>query len=286
MRYVILRDDDTNALTPVDCLEKLYRPFLERGLPVNLATIPEVREDARDPKGAREGFVPLQRNCAVEMVPLADNPRLVDYLHTNAGYHVVQHGCHHDYFEFNNPDRAEAIRRLDRGAQRLREAGFEDVPAFVAPHDKFSPAAYEETAKRFPVISSGWFEWRRMPAAWRLKYLAKKITGRPLWRAGGTQLLSHPGCLLSYVHPYESILPAIQRAIVRQEVTVLVTHWWEYFRDGKTDEAFIRVLHQTAGYLASRSDICVTTFDALAKPGAFSENAKAASRTVTPPLPV
>ena len=27
MRYVIIRDDDTNALTPVECLERLYRPF-------------------------------------------------------------------------------------------------------------------------------------------------------------------------------------------------------------------------------------------------------------------
>ena len=42
MRYVILRDDDTNALTPVACLERLYRPFLDRGLPVSLAAIPEV----------------------------------------------------------------------------------------------------------------------------------------------------------------------------------------------------------------------------------------------------
>ena len=31
MRYVIIRDDDTNALTPVECLERLYRPLLERG---------------------------------------------------------------------------------------------------------------------------------------------------------------------------------------------------------------------------------------------------------------
>ena len=29
MHYVILRDDDTNALTPVGCLEQLYRPFLD-----------------------------------------------------------------------------------------------------------------------------------------------------------------------------------------------------------------------------------------------------------------
>ena len=42
MRYVILRDDDTNTFTPVECLERLYRPFLDLGLPVNLAVIPNV----------------------------------------------------------------------------------------------------------------------------------------------------------------------------------------------------------------------------------------------------
>ena len=49
MRYVIIRDDDTNASTPVECLERLYRPFLERGLPVNLAVIPDVSTDATTP---------------------------------------------------------------------------------------------------------------------------------------------------------------------------------------------------------------------------------------------
>ena len=29
MRYVVLRDDDTNFLTPPECLERLYRPFLD-----------------------------------------------------------------------------------------------------------------------------------------------------------------------------------------------------------------------------------------------------------------
>src|SRR5215831_20430120 len=57
MRYVIIRDDDTNALTPVDCLERLYRPFLDRGLPVNLAVIPDVATDAATPDGKREGFL-------------------------------------------------------------------------------------------------------------------------------------------------------------------------------------------------------------------------------------
>ncbi len=49
MRYVIIRDDDTNAFTPPECLEQLYRPFLDRGLPVNLATIPDVSTNATPP---------------------------------------------------------------------------------------------------------------------------------------------------------------------------------------------------------------------------------------------
>lgn len=265
MRLVILRDDDTNALTPVECLERLYRPFLARGLPVNLATIPEVRLDACTPDGRREGFLPLQRNLAVETVALAERRALTDYLHANPGLHLVQHGCHHDRFEFDRTDRAEVIRRLERGAQRLREAGFDDVRAFVAPHDKISPVAYEELAKRFPVISTGWFEWRRLPAAWRPRYLLKKISGRPHWRVNGTQLLSHPGCLLSYQRPYDTMLETIKRTIARSDLTVLVTHWWEYFRDGRPDDDFIRVLHQLAEHLAAQPDICVTTFATLAE---------------------
>ena len=57
MRYVILRDDDTNALTPIECLERLYRPFLDSGLPVNLAVIPDVATNALTPEGRPEGFL-------------------------------------------------------------------------------------------------------------------------------------------------------------------------------------------------------------------------------------
>lgn len=265
MPCVILRDDDTNALTPVECLEKLYRPFLRRGLPVNLAIIPEVRTDARTPDGAREGFLPARPNPAVETVPLAENRALVDYLHANAGYQIVQHGCHHDTFEFDRTERADIVRRLDRGRQRLREAGFNHVNAFVAPHDKLSRVAYEEVARRFRVISTGWFEWGRLPLTWRPRYLLKKLSGQPHWRVGRTVLLSHPGCLLSYQRPFHTMLREIERAIARADVTVLVTHWWEYFPNGTPDEAFIRVLHSVADYLACRPDVQVTTFRALAE---------------------
>jgi hypothetical protein len=270
MRYVILRDDDTNALTPIECLEKLYRPFLAHGLPVNLATIPEVREDARTPEGRREGFLPRLPNPAVESVPLAENRPLVDYLKANSGYHIVQHGCYHDTFEFDRTDRAEIVRRLDRGALRLREAGFKHVHTFVAPHDKLSCVAYQEVARRFRVISTGWFEWRRLPVAWRPRYLLKKISGHRHWRVGHTLLLSHPGCLLSHARPFDTMLESIKQAIARDELTVLVTHWWEYFREGQPNQEFIDVLHQVAEYLAAQRDVRVTTFEAIGQSNAKS----------------
>src|SRR5882724_5415812 len=98
MHYVILRDDDTHALTPLACLERLYRPFLDRGLPVNLAVIPEVRADVRMPNGRPEGFLTAGRPTTRSTVPMAESQELLNYLHGEPGYHIVHHGCHHDYF--------------------------------------------------------------------------------------------------------------------------------------------------------------------------------------------
>jgi hypothetical protein len=264
MRYVILRDDDTNALTPVDCLETLYRPFLSRGLPVNLAVIPEVRMDARQPDGLGEGFLWGRNDAPSGTVSISENDELVAYLHANPGYHVVQHGCHHDCCEFDDRDRAEIIRRLARGALRLSEAGFHRPSAFVAPHDKLSPVSVEEVVRRFGVLSTGWFEWRRLPPAWWPHYALKKLRRRPHWRIGRTLLLSHPGCLLSYLRPFDTMLDSIKQVIEKQPLTVLVTHWWEYFRNGEPDQNFIEILHRLADYLATQPDLCVIAFDDLA----------------------
>src|SRR5258706_2421399 len=83
MHCVILRDDDTNALTPVECLEQLYRPFLDRGLPVNLATIPKVRTDTISTNGQLEKFIFAKRADTPPEIPLANNSGLVRYLREN-----------------------------------------------------------------------------------------------------------------------------------------------------------------------------------------------------------
>ena len=114
MRYVIIRDDDTNALTPVDCLEQLYRPFLDRGFPVNLATIPHVRTDVKIPSGEIEGFLSVTpevtRGPMNETVPIGTHTELLRYLKANPEYHIVHHGWQHDYFEFDRPDAADVAK--------------------------------------------------------------------------------------------------------------------------------------------------------------------------------
>jgi hypothetical protein len=273
MKYVIIRDDDTCALTPIECLETLYRPFLDRGLPVNLATIPNVRSDVFYPQGPLqgqpEGFLVAAKDVKPGTYPIGSNGKLVQYLRKNGGYKIVHHAYHHEFVngnpEFDIHDRNDIARRLDLGAESLCEAGFPRPLAFVAPYDRITRASYLELAKRFKLISTGWFEWGRVPMQWWPQLFWSKLRGERHWRRGNLLLLSHPGCLLSYHRPLASMLREIQREVEENTLTVLVTHWWEFYRSGEPDRPFIEVLHQTADWLGSRKDIQVVAFDDVAR---------------------
>ena len=263
MRQVILRDDDTCAFTPVACLERLYRPFLARGLPVNLATIPLVRTDAIRRDGQPEEFLFGKANGSARAVPIAENEALVRYLLAETGFRVVQHGCHHSPGEFDSPEAAELGKRLDKGANALAAAGLARSRTFVAPYDRCSRAGFREISRRFGVFSTGWFELRRLPVPWWPRYALKKMLRRPHWRVGQTLLLSHPGCLLSRNRRREQIRDTVRTAVSERRLTVLVTHWWEYFRGGEPDEPLIQVLHDTARWLADQGDVRVISFSDL-----------------------
>src|SRR4051812_29476795 len=97
MRYVLLRDDDTNALTPLEYLEQLYGPFLQLGLPVNLAVIPNVRTDITYGRNILEGFLLTRDGVTQKTVPISSNPELVQYLRAHPGYHIAQHGYNHEF---------------------------------------------------------------------------------------------------------------------------------------------------------------------------------------------
>jgi hypothetical protein len=260
MRYVIIRDDDTNAFTPVTCLEQLYRPFLDRGLPINLAVIPNVSTTATTPTGRPEGFLRSATPAQASTAPISGNPGLVKYLQENRGFHILQHGCHHDCFEFGRDSREELSRRLSEGTNCLLEAGFSQPETFVAPHDRLSQQAFLEVADRFQIVSTGWFELRRLPRSWWPRYTLKKFLRTPHWKVGRTLLLSHPGCLLSCHRPLETLREAIISELKLRGVTVLVTHWWEYFPNEGINQPLIELLHEIAEYLAHQPEIRVVRF--------------------------
>jgi hypothetical protein len=222
-----------------------------------------VRANTVRTDGKPEGFLFAGRfsRCSV---PITRNAALVRYLHENPGYRIAQHGYHHTMNEFETEKSEEICERLEQGAHVLETAGFARPATFVAPYDKYSRTSIQEVARRFRVFSTGWFELRRIPQTWWFFYAWKKIMGRPHWRMGETLLLSHPGCLLSYHRPSAEMLGMIKNVIARQQLTVLVTHWWEYFRNGQPDEPFVRVLHETAAWLADQPDVRVISFDDIA----------------------
>jgi len=268
MRYVILRDDDTNALTPTEYLERLYRPFLDRALPVNLAVIPNVRTDITYGRNILEGFLMTRNGSTPKMVPIDSNPPLVKYLLANPGYHIAQHGFNHEFVrgdcEFEQHERGDLTRRIEQGQGLLQQAGFRAVDTFVAPYDRFTRTSLDEISRRFRVISTAWLELRRLPYAWWPQFLYNKIRRKSHWQAGRTILLTHPRCYLSFRRPYDTMLDEIKQSIASRRLTVLVAHWWEFFRDGRPDEPFIRILHQLAEHLAGAEDLKVVSFAEVA----------------------
>jgi len=266
MNYVIIRDDDTCALTPVSCIERLYRPFLDRCLPVNLAVIPNVNTRATWADGSEEGFLFAKRGGEPTHLAIGENRELTEYLRANEGLRPVHHGFEHTYLEFDRNDAEAMARKLDDGVRCFEAAGIAPPKTFVAPYDQLSRASYREVAQRFRVLSTGWFELRRLPVAWWPRFILKKALRRRHWRAGGLTLLSHPGCLLSHKREPDSILPLIRRTVLQNKLTVLVTHWWEYFHRGRTNEAFIATLHETAAWLAAEPGVRVVPFSAIEDP--------------------
>ena len=268
LRFVAIRDDDTNALTPVECLDQLYRPFLERCIPVNLAVIPNVRTDITYGAGIPEGFLFAKAGDAPTYLPIGSNQKLVCYLRDNPGFTLLHHGYTHEFIdgrcEFELSDPEETARRLDCGRKLFADAGLGQPDTFVAPYDRFTRQSLAEIARHFRVISANWYELAKLPHCWWPSYLKKRILRRHHWRAANTLLLTHPGCHLSYQRSFDTMFDTIKHSIQSRRLTVLVTHWWEFFRGGLPNWEFIEILHRTADYLATINNVRPVSFQQIA----------------------
>jgi hypothetical protein len=263
MKYVIIRDDDINALTPVKYIEKLYRPFIDRNLTVTFALIPDVNLAARLPDGKPENFLPGNMTESNSYVPIAQHGELIDYLSSHPCLQLAQHGCHHDQHEFLIDDKDEIIRRLNLGLKCFEEAGLVRPKAFVAPQDKLSATAIQEISKRYTIISTGWFQRSRLPLIWWPRYMLSKWRHEDHWRKGNCFLLSHPTSSLTRLYRPEFVLEMIKKRISEHELTILNTHWWEFFPNWQPDQPFIDVLHSLADFFYQNKEVRLIGFDQL-----------------------
>ncbi len=263
MRYVIIRDDDLNALTPIDSLEKLYRPFLQRGLPVNLATIPLVNTKACIPSGAHEEFLLYRKDSDPSFVSIGSNPKLVDYILSHPLYHIAQHGYHHNYHEFASQNQEEIIHWLEDGLRLMEKAGFPRAAAFVAPQDVISKTAMDEIVKRFPVVVKNWYAKNMLPLRFWPPYFLKKLQGHTHFRARNITFLERERSYLAHDFPLEQILDKIEENIASETLTVIATHWWSFFKDPSRTERLIQVYHTLADRLAKDQNIRVITYKDL-----------------------
>lgn len=266
MKYVIIRDDDANATTPPNQLEQLYRPFLDRGMPVHLAVVPEVRADILGPDGELEGFIQGPNAGKPANLPVEENTALLDYLRHEPGFRVLQHGLRHEFvgghYEFQRDDAEDLRSRIELGKERLREAGFAEPTTFVAPQDKLSRVAMREVLKRFPVISTGWYDLDKVPRRlWAPYLLSKKVRHASHFRTGRHTFFTHPGCILSHRRDPATILPRLRAEVASRDITVIVSHHWEYFLGGRPNVPYMNALSGLCEWLASDKNIRVITFD-------------------------
>jgi hypothetical protein len=263
MKYVILRDDDVNATTPISHLEPLYRPFLDRGLSVHLAIIPAVQMNILRQDGLRERFLyGPDVGRAVEK-PIEDNPQLLDYLRRNSQYIPIVHGFNHSFvngtFEFDCKTPQDIGPRLNQSLYHFESAALGRPDTFVAPQDQFSKAALVEILKRFRVFSTQYLNRHRLPYHhWPKYFYGKRLKSHRHLRLGASTILTHPGCLLSAAKSPVGMLDNIQQSLRDDDVTVIVSHHWEYFfPNGTMNAALVEVLHAFADYLSTAPDVRV-----------------------------
>lgn len=268
MKYVLIRDDDTHSFTPPEWLDKIYQPFLEKGQPVNLSVIPKVTPAAKTQSGEPEHYLMGRDVSSSDDGTLHGSSPIVSYLKQNPTFHLAQHGFTHEpaegHFEFEGADAAGIRDKLLAGIRAFLDAGLRKPAAFVAPQDRLSAVALTEIMREYACVSCGWYPLHSVPRAHRLPFLfQQKVLRQRHYRLGRTLLLTHTGWILTRNREPADILAAVENAIDSQHLTVFMTHWWEYYPEGRPSTSMLSMLNRVSDYLRSREDVKVVSYDDL-----------------------
>jgi hypothetical protein len=264
MKLVAIRDDDACFFTDSARFALVHAPLLDKGLPLNVAAIPSVSANIKlihdKLQGDYEPFITAQYRGEETCYDIGENKALVDLVSRHRCIEVAQHGYRHAFMngtrEFEIQDAREIEKMIRDGAQ-IMEKAFGARPAFfVAPWNRISRAAFPALAANFDGISAGWLSKDSVPLSWLPKLLIMKLKRRNYIFAGKTLVLENPGCILSKFTPVEAIRGQVMAHIERHEVTVLVTHHWEYFNDdGSLDGKFLAAYHALIAEINAQKDV-------------------------------
>lgn len=272
MKTVLIRDDDLNYFSRFEDIERVYGFMFEQGIPINFSTIPSVNASARtlSPDGTHEVFEPfLPENFSGEdrNYDITDNKALLGALREIDTNEYLLHGFEHHGVngirEFESKDKALLRRKLTDGVDILFSA-FGCVPeTFVAPQDKYSLEALSVVRQLFKVFSLGWIDRRRIPLTWLPRYFYKKYNGKNYLREGDFLVTEHPGCQYSqYVNRDLSDFK-LDQALALNDFTVIVTHHWEFYRDGVFDVEMWGAFRSRILALHHSKDFNIVTFSQL-----------------------
>jgi len=161
---IIIRDDDVSYFTKPQCLENIYRPLLELGLPINLAVIPIMYTQSyvalriQDYFALNEPVKPVKYDKKYLML-VGENEDLVDFVKQH-NFEVLQHGLMHEKFqkhstfipEFCINNAVELQRRAELGIKILSKTFGKRPRFFVPPWDVLSKQGYDVTSKLFDGV--------------------------------------------------------------------------------------------------------------------------------------
>jgi hypothetical protein len=254
--YIILREDDVNATTKPEYIERVYEPLIKRGIPINVAVIPSVYCANKLPEGhpllTRQKYYAYIQESEGENKYLNINEakRLVSFLNRE-NFEILQHGYSHerihDCYEFGITDSKELESRVLEG-KHILEDSFGKVPRFfVAPHEYFSKEGFKVITKNF----TGTFIYhtsklsflRTLPADFYLPYLSQKTMGRDFYffKDKFMALDTHGFYLLPHSKGID-VLKFAQRLIQRLKIVVIVNHYWQYSSDNDLIKSWFDLL--------------------------------------------
>jgi hypothetical protein len=233
MTMFLVRDDDPNATTDPEVIERTYAPLLDAGVPIVFATIPEVRLDTRAPDGARERFLhPGSPDTSACQRMLGDTP-FATWLRAHASQvDVFLHGLSHERVrggtEFGALTQAEALDRIDEGLRVLGAAIDRQPLGFVAPWDALSAGALRACAMRFGLVSTGWVDRTRLPMSAWPAHVVERVTRREALRVGRTWMLRHRGGRIDGKTRAEDVPAIVDTLGSGADVAVIVLHHWMF----------------------------------------------------------